>query len=80
MGVGGKASPKPKAINEPIIIPKVKKIEMNIPTDSFKSLGALEGDLIAHNVLAKPLVIENKNMLTILNQSALYPNSHEGGT
>ena len=69
--MGGKALPKPKAIKEPIIIPRVKKIEMNIPTDSFKSFGALDGDLIAHKVPAKPLVIENKNMFKILNQSAL---------
>jgi hypothetical protein len=65
---------------EPMRIPRVRNIEINMPTDSFKSSGALEGDFTAHRVEANPFVSENRIILTILNQSASYPNSHEGET
>lgn len=42
--------PTPIARIEPIRIPRVRNMDTNMPTDSFKSSGALEGDLIAQSV------------------------------
>jgi hypothetical protein len=44
------------------------------------SSGAIEGAFTAHRVEQNPFEKEKSIMLTILNQSALYPNNHEGGT
>ena len=64
----------------PSTIPSVKKTPTKIPTCSLLSSGTLDGAQTAIKVPKYPLVKPNRDIFTILNQSASSPNNPLGGT